>query len=172
MAWSGRLPIPDSARGGRPPKKTALTSDLLDLWNASFFLPRGVEAVLYKGRERRSGSHTGTIDRNLPSYGYDDSDSDSDSEDSDSDDSDDSSDDGRYRSVGYGVHGGQATGPMSESGRHKERNREKKRRHKERKARKKAKARETKYALYLTCVPLRDPGVVPGTMPGVMPGGY
>ncbi|KAJ7937330.1 hypothetical protein B0H13DRAFT_209133 [Mycena leptocephala] len=82
LAWTGRLPAP-----GRTQKKTTLAADLIDLWNISFFFPRGVEVVLYKGRERRSGPSAGLVDIHLPTYDENDesSSSSSSSEDSDSD---------------------------------------------------------------------------------------
>jgi hypothetical protein len=73
LSWAGKLPLPDLARGGRVPKRSTLAADLVDLWNSSFFLARGVEVVLYKGRERRSGPNAGLIDRQLPTYDADDS---------------------------------------------------------------------------------------------------
>ena len=67
MAWSGTMPTPQYPTvDGRPPKRSTLVADVVDVWNSSFFRARGVEAVLYKGRERRSGRYAGTIDTNLP----------------------------------------------------------------------------------------------------------
>jgi hypothetical protein len=167
LAWAGKLPIPEFTRTGRTPKRTTLASDLIDLWNTSFFLTRGVEVVLYKGRERRSGPNAGTIDRQLPTY--DPNDSYSDDSSTDSDDSDDS--DGSGYGGEYGLYGRQPTMQTADAvearRRRNELKKEKKRRHKEKKLRKKARARENKYALYLTCVPAREPG--PGSMPGSMP---
>jgi hypothetical protein len=51
-----------------------VAAELVDLWNTSFFASRGVEVILFKGHERRSGSYVGQIDGNLPGF---DSDSDS-----------------------------------------------------------------------------------------------
>jgi hypothetical protein len=173
LAWTGRLPIPEFARTGRTPKRSTLAADLVDLWNSSFFLARGVEIVLYKGRERRSGPNAGTIDRQLLTYDPDDSLSDDSS--SDSSESDDSDVPG-YGGDSYGLYGRQPTMQGVDAGearrRRLEAKREKKRRHKEKKMRKKAKARENKYALYLTCVPAREggSGSMPGSMPGNMPG--
>jgi len=49
------------------PSESTLAADPVDLWNSAFFLVRGVEVVLYKGRERRSGPNAGSsIDSFLP----------------------------------------------------------------------------------------------------------
>lgn len=81
------------------PKRTTLVSDLLDLWNHAFFLPRAIEVVLYKGRERLSGRGAGRPETRLPRI---------DSE--DSWESDASSDDDFYSDMdpgaGAGRHGG------------------------------------------------------------------
>ncbi|KAJ7179409.1 hypothetical protein C8R46DRAFT_1073674 [Mycena filopes] len=162
LAWTGRLPAP-----GRPQKKATLAADLLDLWNASFFFPRGVEVVLYKGRERRSGPSAGLVDIH-----YDDHDDESSSSSSSS--SSESEDDDRYPPGTY-MYGQQqfppGQGPMAEvlNQRHRRRElrAEKKRRRKEKKAKRKAKAKEKKYALYLTCVSNGPPAV--GSASGGMP---
>jgi hypothetical protein len=176
LSWAGKLPLPEFARGGRTPKRSTLAADLVDLWNSSFFLVRGVEVVLYKGRERRSGPNAGVIDRQLPTYSADDSDSDTSSTDlSDSDDSDDLDDDRSRGGYGgeYGLYGRAPAGQMPDYSearrRRQEKKKEKRRRHKEKRMRKKARARENKYALYLTYVPSRAGG--PGGMPGAMAGG-
>ena len=69
-AWTGRLPISDSAKqpDGRPPKRYVVAADLVELWNSSFFNRRGAELILYKGRERRSGKYAGRIDSDLPGF--------------------------------------------------------------------------------------------------------
>lgn len=143
-----------------------MTADLIDLWNTSFFIQRGVEVVLFKGRERRSGTSAGIVEAQLPGFNdsdYDDSSSDS-SEDSDSDLSDDRGYGGAAGGRGvsmYGVYGRAGGDPYGADvrdarRRRKERKAEKKRRHREKKLRKKALEREKKYALYITCVPMRD----------------
>lgn len=158
LAWANKLPVPDYARDGRAPKRTTLTSDLIDLWNTSFFLKRGVEVVLFKGRERRSGRGIGTVELHLP--GLDDFGGGSDSSDSESDSSeDDDALDDRYR---YGAHGGvygrgidSQMAELQEAKRiRRERKKaEKKRRRQEKKQRRKYKEAERKYALYILCVP-------------------
>ncbi|OAX39158.1 hypothetical protein K503DRAFT_865628 [Rhizopogon vinicolor AM-OR11-026] len=149
LAWAGKMPIPEFSRGGVPPKRSTLVADLINLWNDSFFRSRRVEVVLYKGRERRSGPHAGTVDSLLPMPLFD-----SDSDLSDSDSSSSESDDGYY---GRGM-------DLAESKRRRrEVKEEKKRRKKEKKLRKKAKERQKQYALYLNYVPPRE-------MPG--PGGH
>ncbi|KAJ7774237.1 hypothetical protein DFH07DRAFT_122666 [Mycena maculata] len=169
LAWTGRLPAP-----GRTQKKTTLAADLIDLWNVSFFFPRGVEVVLYKGRERRSGPSAGAVDIQLPTYG--DRDDASSSSSSSSEDSDSDGGGGRYPQAGY-MYGQQPFAPgqgsmaevLEQRRRRREVRAEKKRRRKEKKARRKAKAREKKYALYLTCVPNGGPAAVGGSgMPGGM----
>ena len=118
------------------------------MWNVSFFLPRRVEVVLYKGRERRSGPNAGTIDHHLPGFNSD-SDFDDDSSSSSSDDSD------PYPGYGPG-------NDLTESRRRaKEKKEEKKRRKREKKARKKVKELERTYTLYVTYVHPRD--IVPPT---------
>ncbi|KAH9947300.1 hypothetical protein B0H21DRAFT_346870 [Amylocystis lapponica] len=166
MSWSGRLPVPEYARDGRPPKRTTLTADLIDLWNTSFFLPRGVELVLYKGRERRSGRSIGTVDLHLP--GYDTYDSVSSASDSSSEDSEDSADE----RLSYGAYGGgyrrQVEGQMAELREARRLRREKKADHKkrkmEKKRRQKLKELERKYSLYLTCTSPREGGLGPQIM--------
>ena len=140
------------------PKRTTLTADLIELWNTSFFFKRGVEIVLFKGRERRSGHNAGSVDLHLP--GFDDLAGLSDESESVSDSSEDDDDhDDRYRYGAYGgVYGRGAESQMAELQEAKrirrERKRvEKKRRRQERKQRRKQKEAERKYALYVTCVP-------------------
>ncbi|KAF4574689.1 hypothetical protein EYR36_006039 [Pleurotus pulmonarius] len=170
LAWAGRLPVP-----GNPAKRSTLAADLLDLWNGSFFQARGVELVLYKGRERRTGQRAGTVDRVLP--GYDDDDDDSDETSSSSSESDDSDDDPYAGSQGmYGRQGMPPPEVMEARRRQKEKKLEKKRRRKERKARRKAKARDKKYSLYLTCIPLGGSSYsgnnpMAGPPVGALPGG-
>lgn len=165
MAWSGRMPVPEYAADGRPPKRTTLTADLIDLWNTSFFSKRGVELVLYKGRERRSGRSVGMVDLHLPGFDtYDaiSSGSDSDSDDSDDDDDDDLDDRPRYGAYG-GVYGRQVEGQMAELREarrlRRERKAEKKMRKKEKKRKAKLRELERKYALYLACISPREGGL-------------
>ncbi|PIL36851.1 hypothetical protein GSI_00541 [Ganoderma sinense ZZ0214-1] len=143
LAWAGTMPVPQYSPDGRPPKRSTLAADVVDLWNASFFRVRGVEMVLYKGRERRSGRYAGTVDVNLP--GFDKFDVSSPSE----DDSDDSDED-RYRDRDrYGdVYG--------EGRRRKERKAEKaeaRRRKMEKKIKRRQREMERSYAVYIQCVP-------------------
>jgi len=149
LAWAGKLPTTTADRASRA---SAVAAELVDLWNNSFFAPRGVEVVLFKGHERRSGPLTGQIERHLPSFGDG---SDSDSSDSSSLDSSDLSDDkyGRGGPAGGGYYGSYA----ADSKRRKaERKAEKKRKHKEKKARRRARERERTYALYISCITPRD----------------
>ncbi|KAF8803801.1 hypothetical protein BYT27DRAFT_7195140 [Phlegmacium glaucopus] len=174
-SWTGHLPVGGLGRDGRAPKPAALSADLINLWNVSFFGPRGVELVLYKGRERRTGPNAGQLDSELASYDGSDDSSSSSSSDSDLGD--------------HGNHGNPA-GPYgrppmpvdtsdSRRRRHEERQ-ERRRRRKEKKARRKAKAKG--YSVYVAYLPLGNPnpygkGMVPGgynstTMPNKPYGGY
>ncbi|KAF6762553.1 hypothetical protein DFP72DRAFT_876213 [Ephemerocybe angulata] len=89
LAWTGRLPVPagSSSRDPKPPKPAVIAAELIHTWNTAFFEPRGVEMILYRGGQRRSGRGFGKIDFN-PSEGSDWSSS-STSEESSSDGSDD-----------------------------------------------------------------------------------
>jgi hypothetical protein len=132
-----------------------VAAELVDLWNTSFFASRGVEVILFKGHERRSGSYVGQIERNLPGF-----DSDSDSSGSlSSSDSSGLDDDkyGRGGGGGPGYYGG--TYPDSKR-RKAERKAEKKRKNKEKKARRRARERERTYALYISCITPRDGGAL------------
>lgn len=142
LGWAGKMPIPEFTRGGTPPKRSTLVADLINLWNDSFFRSRRVEVVLYKGRERRSGPHAGTVDSHLPMPVFD-----SDSDLSDSSSSSESDDGGYY---------GRGMDLADTKRRRREIKEEKKRRKKEKKLRKKVKERERQYSLYLTYVPPRD----------------
>ncbi|KAL0949871.1 hypothetical protein HGRIS_009903 [Hohenbuehelia grisea] len=174
LAWAGKLPA-DPTR--RPAKRSTLAADLIDLWNASFFFARGVELVLYKGRERRTGPRAGLAD--LPSHADDDDSSSSSSESSESESDDDED---RYAAGGYGGYGRppQTVEMIEARRRRRERKAEKRRRRKERKQRRKAKARGNRYSLYLTCIPpggqagmglAHGHGHGPGTPANMLPGG-
>ncbi|KAF9452176.1 hypothetical protein P691DRAFT_257573 [Macrolepiota fuliginosa MF-IS2] len=166
LAWSGRLPVPTDSRSGQTPRRTTLVADLVDLWNTSFFLPRGVEVVLYKGRERRSGPKVGTIDRELPE------DEDSDRSESESEeDEEDESEFEEYLSRNANAYG-RSQGPdlAMIAKRRREAKEEKRRARKEKEAKRRARAKEREkvYALYITNVPIA--GAVHAV--GGMPGGY
>ena len=65
--WLGKFPIPEaSEEAGRP--RSAVATDLVELWNASYFNPRGVELIICKGRKRRNGKYAGMIDMDLPGF--------------------------------------------------------------------------------------------------------
>ena len=148
LSWAGKLPTNDQNRSSRP---SQVTAELIGLWNNSFFAQRGVEIVLFKGHERRSGPWAGQVERNLPGFG-DDSDSDSsDSVSSGSSSSDDKH--GRGAAAGGGYYGS----TYGDSKRRKaERKAEKKRKNKEKKARRRARERERTYAIFITCITPRD----------------
>ena len=146
MAWAGTMPVPQYSPDGRPPKRSTLAADVIDLWHASFFRTRGVEMILYKGRERRSGRLAGTVDMHLP--GFDRFDVSSPSESEDTDDGDSADDRDRYR---YG--GGSSGYGRSDPRRTRERKAERKKRKMEKKVKKRMKELERTYAIYLQCVP-------------------
>ncbi|KDQ64924.1 hypothetical protein JAAARDRAFT_28581 [Jaapia argillacea MUCL 33604] len=153
MAWSRRLPIPDVARTQQVPKRTAVAAEIVDTWNAMFFTPRGVEVVLYKGHERRSGANAGTVDHHLP--GFDVNPADISTSESDSSNSD-SEDEGYGYGEQGGVYGRQADPRQAEirdaKRRRKDKKEEQKRKEKEKKLRRKVKEKEKAYTLYITSV--------------------
>ena len=131
---------------------------MVDLWNASFFLPRGVEIVFYKGRERRSGRLTGQVDMDLP--GFDDRYYDVSSTDSEFSDETDSEPGygaagGRYGHAG-GIYGRQPEGQVAElreaRRRRKELEEDQRRKRKEKKERRRIRELERRYSVYLTCI--------------------
>jgi hypothetical protein len=152
-AWVGRLPIPESVReGGRAPRRTTVSADLIDLWNTSFFFPRGVEVVLYKGRERRSGRLAGQVDRDLPVFDSYDEESSAGSDVSHGSDSDF---DDAYSTARYGAYGAGRRNEVAELREARKRRKEtedEKRKEKDRKARRRIREMEKKYSIYLTCI--------------------
>ncbi|KAF9468882.1 hypothetical protein BDZ94DRAFT_549085 [Collybia nuda] len=169
LAWAGKLPVPEN---GAPKKRSDLIKDLVDLWNASFFFVRGIELVLYRGKERRSGPHAGAMERDLP-YHDDPRDCPSSTSEEESEDSEGSDYAGGRDPYGRSAHGRHGLNDVFEAGRRRReiksaaRAEKKKRRH-ERNRRRREKYREKKYSLYLTSVPL---GVTQGGSSG-MPGGF
>ena len=155
-AWLGRLPLPESAKqDGRPPKRSVMATDLVELWNDSFFAPRGVELVVYKGRERRNGRFAGQVDTHLPGFDLTADDITDSADDGEPDSEDDYVPPGgtRYGSHG-GVYGRQDAHTLEEHQarvRRKEIRQEEKRKRKEREARRRMKELERKYTMYLTC---------------------
>ena len=147
MAWQGTMPVPQYSPDGRPPKRSTLAADMIDLWNQSFFYQRGVEMILYKGRERRSGRYAGTVDMHLP--GFDKFDVSSPSED------EDDSDDDRYRERDrYSAYG---RADDDRRARERKADRADRRRRKlEKKIRQRQKEMDKTYAIYLQCVPPSD----------------
>jgi len=155
-SWTGNLPVGGLGRDGRIPKPAALSTELINLWNASFFVPRGVELVLYKGRERRTGPNAGQLDSEVASY------DDSDSSPSSSSDSD---------SVGrVGGPYGRPVMPVEMSDSRRRRYEEKQERRRRRKE-KKARRRKVKngYSVYVAYLPLGNPNAYGK---GMMAGGY
>lgn len=158
LAWAERLPIPEPEQGGRMPNRSTIIADLVNLWNDSFFLVRGVELVLFRGKERRTGSYAGLIEGNLP---YLEEPDDYISSEEESVDDDSNSDleygGGRYQHPGYGDPQRQMAEIYEEGRRRKEaklaREAERKRKRKERHRKRREKIRARKYALYLTYTP-------------------
>jgi len=153
LAWAGKLP----SAGAAPAKGSALAVELIELWNQAFFHQRGVDVVLFRGRERRTGRRAGAVDASLPGLGGSDEDSDGSSSSLSSDS--DVSDNDRFRSGPY--YGRPGENAYSEEMRDakrraREKKAEKRRKHKEKKARRKAKERERRYALYISCITQYD----------------
>jgi len=151
----GQLPVPAMGKDGQPPRRSTLAADLVELWNTSFFHPRGVELILYKGNERRTGAQAGQITHRLPRYDEDSSHS------SDSGFSDHNDRGGPY---------GRSSYEQEEARRRNQEEKQERRKHrKEKRARKKAKT----YSLYISCLSKGAPGTyVGGPSAMSMPGGY
>jgi hypothetical protein len=131
---------------------------LINLWNELFFGPRGVELVLYKGRERRTGRNAGQLDSELASH--------EDSDDSSSSNSSDSDfvDHGNPAGGSYG----RPIMEMSDSRRRRhEEKQERRRRRREKKARRKARAKG--YSVYVAYLPLGNSNAYGK---GMIAGGY
>ncbi|KAH0587220.1 hypothetical protein H2248_006028 [Termitomyces sp. 'cryptogamus'] len=158
LAWAGKLPIPEPEHGGVMPRRSTIVVDLVNLWNESFFLVRGVELVLFRGKERRTGRHAGLIEGTLP-YLEEPDDYISSEEESIDDDSDSDLEygGGRYQHPGYGDPQQQMAEIFEEGRRRKEakiaREAERRRRRQERHRKRREKIRARKYALYMTYVP-------------------
>jgi hypothetical protein len=126
-AWLGRLPVPESAKkDGHPPKRLTVTTDLVQRWNASFFVPRGVELIIYKGRERMNGKDAGKADTDLPGFDLTAEDVSDYSSELSQQDSEDEVRDAEAR----------------------------RRERREQKAKRRSRRLEGKYTLYLTCLPV------------------
>ena len=154
MSWAGTMPVPQYSADGRPPKRSTLTADVIDLWNASFFRARGVEMILYKGRERRSGRYAGTVDMNLPALDPADVSSPSASEDESEEDALERRERERDR---------ERYGSLYADQRRRERRAERdarKQRKMEKKVKRRLKEADRTYALYLQCVPPTDERVM------------
>ncbi|KAF9008771.1 hypothetical protein BDQ17DRAFT_1348900 [Cyathus striatus] len=162
LAWAGRLPVPPNSP---PRKRSELASELVDLWNDNFFKARGVEFVLFKGKERRSGPRAGMIEDYLPHY--------NDSSASSSSESSEESDGSDYIPTS-GVYGRPNASELADiARRRREAKLDKRRRQKEKKQRKRDKAKAKNYSLYMTCVPRPSTQMMGGGYGGyAMPGGY
>ncbi|KAL1743570.1 hypothetical protein HDZ31DRAFT_64928 [Schizophyllum fasciatum] len=161
-AWAGQLPGPD---GARRQKRSALVAHMLDAWNASFFGARGVEVVLYKGRERRSGPGAGLRDGLLPQDGAGLS-STEESDTTESELDEEGSLTGAYGAAGgayggaYGAGGGGGAygrGADGVYGRQAGKE-ERRRRRREKRARRKEREMHKTYSLHVLCLPQGGPG--------------
>ena len=155
MAWSGTMPTPQYPTvDGRPPKRSTLVADVVDVWNSSFFRARGVEAVLYKGREQRSVRYAGTIDTNLPPLDPLDVSSPSASE----DDSEEDAIERRERERDRERYGERYARQEADARRRerKQDRADRRRRKMDKKVKRRQKEAERTYALYLQCVPPVD----------------
>ncbi|SRR6266550_284153 len=164
MTWANKMPVPPE-RAANPPRRASVVAELLHSWNSAFFMPRGVEIVLYKGSARFSGPKAGITD--LP-IGKDDESTDSDSS------SESSSEEEPYRnSPPANPYGGGYQVPSvysSDSNESRRRRREeKKRRRKEKRMKRKQREREKKYSLYVTYMP---PSAMSGVYSAPRPGVY
>ncbi|KAF8639625.1 hypothetical protein AX17_000890 [Amanita inopinata Kibby_2008] len=179
LAWAGKMPIPPE-RATNPPKRANIVTELLDTWNTAFFLPRGVEVVLYKGAVRYSGPKAGIAD--LPLSHNDDGD-----DDESTTSSEEESDDDPYygASHGVGLYGANYSRPPAAPGyaaevmearrRRREERVERKRRRREKRLRRKQRARDKKFILFTSCVPMGIHSSMPGGFPalhGGHSGGY
>ena len=158
-AWIGRLPIPESAKqDGRPPKRSVVATDLVELWNTSFFIPRGVEAIVYKGRERRNGRNAGRVDTDLQAFNLTIDDiTDSSPESTGADSEDDYVPPGGTRYGNYGgVYGRQDSANIEAHNarmRRKEVQEQERRKRKEKELRRRLRDMEKSYTLYLAYLP-------------------
>jgi hypothetical protein len=153
-AWQGRFPVSKKGRLVRISRRGYVLSNLIDAWNDNFLLPRGVEMVLYRDRDRFSGPQAAVQPMDESSDESDISDS----------DSEDDSEEDRYRGgLGRGIYGvGQTTQEkMQRQALKREKQAERKKREK---MRKKADREEEGrvYGLYLGGV---NPGGTGGRSP-------
>ena len=147
------MPVADNRVGpdGRPPKRSTLAAELIEVWNYNFLRPRGVEAVLYKGRERRTGRYAGTVDAHLPLVNPDDVSSPSASEDEDEEEAFERRERERDRER-YGERYARQEAETRRRERKADRA-ERRKRKLDKKVRRRQKDAERSYALYLQCVP-------------------
>lgn len=125
-AWLGRLLLPESAKDVR---RSVVVTDLVEHWNLSFFAPRGVELIVYKGYVRRTGRYAGRIDSDPPGV--------------------------ELTASDFTDSGDEAEGDYVPPGGVRRERRE--RRERERAPRRRAGELERKYTMYLTC--LRPPAL-------------
>jgi hypothetical protein len=140
LAWTGKMPVPP---GSRLPRPSTAVADLVELWNNSFFVPRQVEIVLYKGRERRTGPDAGMVD-DLPILddGLELSES-----------SEEESDDSEAEEARYGGYGGYNAARDARRARRAE----KKQRRKEKRERRRAREVQRRYQLVVLYAPPATP---------------
>ncbi|KAH6915444.1 hypothetical protein BKA70DRAFT_1258963 [Coprinopsis sp. MPI-PUGE-AT-0042] len=148
-AWTGQLPA-QPLPTGEPPHPSTVAEKVIATWNTSFFEPRGIEVVLYRGIQRRSGAQYGRKDLNHTQL--EGTDSDTDEEDTESSSETDSDDGDPYGEGGMpAVTGNPELANMARKRYWEERIRVKQRR-RARRERNKRRRMNKKYRLFITCV--------------------
>ncbi|TDL29156.1 hypothetical protein BD410DRAFT_892504 [Rickenella mellea] len=150
LAWVGRLPLPNVPTG-RTPKRSSVITDLVDVWNNAFFIPRGVEILLYKGRDLRSGRMAGRKEMRLPRVEESDLSSTASSEESLSDPDDIGR--GAYGAYGRNVQGQERWAEELREARRYRRQRKAEKRRLARQRKLERQERSKKYSLYISYIP-------------------
>ncbi|KDQ07755.1 hypothetical protein BOTBODRAFT_48603 [Botryobasidium botryosum FD-172 SS1] len=141
-AWQGK-------RGDRTSRRGYAVADLIDDWNSSFFLARGVELVLYRGRERITAPGAGgRVDEQLLRHLSSSSLSSSSLSSTSDDSSDDDDEEDGYMSTRRSTRSGRSWAEGSS----RKSDRKEKRRQKKRKDKARGRGEEDRYALFATCI--------------------
>lgn len=154
-AWLGQLPT-QPLPTGQPPHPSTVAEKVIATWNTSFFEPRGIEVVLYRGNQRRSGAQYGRKDLKPGT------DSESDSEDTESSSETDSDDGDPYGEGGMAAVSGNPDLAQAARKRYWDERMQTKQRRRERRVRNKRRRMNKKYKLFLTCVGSGGPKLAPG----------
>ncbi|KIJ26984.1 hypothetical protein M422DRAFT_785063 [Sphaerobolus stellatus SS14] len=135
-------------------KRDKLLSRIIDVWNALFFAPRGVELILLRGSQHRSGRDYGRYDPELAGYAddYDSEDSDTLSSISTGSDFDESF--GYYNRSRYG------TDPYIMESKEAKRAKKVAKKRKQRRGQVRRNEAAQLYSLYLTCINPAHPQMV------------